>query len=293
MKRLAGGAIAAFMLIACLVAGSHLAAQGSPRPPQGAAAKNVATLRTADGHPDLSGLYVAGAGGAAGPARIDESGNVTVLLNTRDDNPITFERDGALMSRSNPNVPVYKPEFWEKLQALDDDAAHQDPSIYSCMPPGVPRMGPPSQIVQTPKQLIFLYQVGGASGAPGNTFRVIPTDGRPLPAKDTWEGTWQGQSVGRWEGETMVVESVDFNDESWLANQGYFHSADMKVTERFTRQGNAIRYQVTVEDPAVLMKPWVMNARTLTANTDPLALIEESLPCRERDFEHLVTKEHH
>jgi hypothetical protein len=91
----------------------------------------------------------------------------------------------------------------------------------------------------------------------------------------------------------MVIESVDFNDESWLAKPGYFHSADMKVTERLTRTGNTIRYQVTVEDPNVLMKPWVMNPRTLNLNADPLALIEESPPCREHDLEHLVTKEHH
>jgi hypothetical protein len=293
VKRLAGGGIAAFMLIVGWVAGSHVAAQGAPSRQQGAAAQNVTTPRTADGHPDLSGLYVLGAAGAAGPARSDDQGNVSVLLNTRDDNPITFERDSSLVKRANPNVPVYKPELWEKLQALDDDAARQDPSIYSCMPLGLPRMGPPSQIVQTPKQLIFLYQVGMASGASGNTFRVIPTDGRPLPPKDTWEGTWQGRSVGHWEGDTMVIESVDINDESWLDNQGYFHSADMKVTERLTRQGNAVRYEVTVEDPQVLMKPWVMNTRILTANTDPMALLEEALPCRERDFDHLVTKEHH
>ena len=293
MKRVAGGSVTAFVLMACWVASSHVAAQGAPGRQQAASAQNVVTPHTADGHPDLSGLYVAGAGGAAGPADIDDRGNVKVLLNTREDSAITFERDSSLVKRLDPNVPVYKPEFWEKLQALDDDAARLDPSIYSCMPLGVPRQGPPSQILQTPKQLIFLYQVGGASGAAGNTFRVIPSDGRPLPPRDTWEGSWNGKSVGYWEGETMVVESVDFNDESWLDNQGYFHSEDMKVIERLTRQGNTIRYQATVEDPKVLMKPWVMNARTLNLNRDPMALLEENLPCRERDLEHLVTKEHH
>ena len=293
MKRVADGSVTAFVLMACWVAGSHVAAQGAPGRQQAASAQNVATPHTADGHPDLSGLYVAGAGGAAGPADIDDRGNVKVLLNTREDSAITFERDSSLVKRVDPNVPVYKPEFWEKLQTLDDDAARLDPSIYSCMPLGLPRMGPPSQILQTPKQLVFLYQVGGASGSAGNTFRIVPTDGRPLPPKDTWEGSWNGKSVGHWEGETMVVESVDFNDESWLDNQGYFHSEDMKVIERLTRQGNTVRYQVTVEDPKVLMKPWVMNPRTLNLNKDPMALLEENLPCRERDLEHLVTKEHH
>jgi len=294
MKRLAGGCVVAWLIVMALwIAAWPLAAQGGAARPQGTPAQNVATPRAADGHPDLSGLYVAGAGGAAGAPDIDDQGNVTVLLNTREDSAITFERDSSLVKRLDPNVPVYKPEFWEKLQALDDDAARQDPSIYSCMPLGLPRMGAPSQIVQIPKQLIFLYQVGGASGAAGNTFRVIPTDGRPLPPKNTWEGTWNGRSVGHWDGETMVIESVDFNDESWLDNQGYFHSADMKVTERLTRQGNTVRYQATVEDPKVLLKPWAMNPRTLNANAAPMALLEESLPCQELDLQHLVTKEHH
>jgi len=294
MKRLAGGCVMATLVVMALwIAASPLAAQGGAARSQGTPAQNVATPRAADGHPDLSGLYVAGAGGAAGAPDIDDQGNVTVLLNTREDSAITFERDSSLVKRLDPNVPVYKPEFWEKLQALDDDAARQDPSIYSCMPLGLPRMGAPSQIVQIPKQLIFLYQVGGASGAAGNTFRVIPTDGRPLPPKNTWEGTWNGRSVGHWDGETMVIESVDFNDESWLDNQGYFHSADMKVTERLTRQGNTVRYQATVEDPKVLLKPWAMNPRTLNANAAPMALLEESLPCQELDLQHLVTKEHH
>jgi len=161
------------------------------------------------------------------------------------------------------------------------------------MPLGVPRIGPPSQIVQTPKQLIFLYQSGGAAGSPGNQYRVIPIDGRPLPPKSEWEGYWYGQAVGHWDGDTMVIEVVDFNEDTWLGNQGYFHSGDMKVTERLTRTGNTIRYQATVEDPKVLMKPWVMNPRTLNLNTDPLALLEESPPCSERDLSHLVSKEHH
>ena len=104
-------------------------------------------------------------------------------------------------------------------------------------------------------------------------------------------GAWTGLSVGHWEGETMAVESAGFNDESWLDFPGYFHSAQLHVTERFTREGNTIRYQVTVEDPVVLMRPWVINARTLRLNPDPKAELEEDLPCLELDRAHLVTKE--
>ena len=287
---LSGGVIVAIVIATCWAAGVRVAAQGAAaRQAAQKAAQSAPTPRSADGHPDLSGLWAP----TARPAEVDELGNITQLLDTRDGDPVKFERDSTITARMDPNQPVYKPEFWEKVQSFDDNGAASDPSVYHCMPYGVPRMGPPAQIVQTPTHVFLLYQVGGASGMPGNTYRVIPTDGPPLPPQDTWVGTYLGQSVGHWEGDTMVIESVDFTDGTWLANQGYFHSDEMKVTERLRREGNTIRYQATVEDPAVLLKPWVMNPRTLTLNTDPKALIEEALPCSERDLEHLVTKEHH
>jgi hypothetical protein len=154
------------------------------------------------------------------------------------------------------------------------------------MPLGVPRMGPPSKIVQTPTEMIFLYQNH-------NTFRVIPTDGRPhTPDKDL-EGTWMGESLGHWEGDTFVIDSVGFTDASWLDIQGYFHGENMHVIERIRRQGNTLTWQATVEDRDVFLKPWVMNARTVRLNPDPKAVLAEDLPCRERDLSHLVTKEHH
>ena len=81
------------------------------------------------------------------------------------------------MRRADPNKPLYKPEFWEKVQKLDQNGNAEDPS-FGCMPGGVPRMGPPAKIVQTPKELIFLY-VSPAAGGWGDTYRVIPTDNRP------------------------------------------------------------------------------------------------------------------
>jgi hypothetical protein len=288
-RPIASAAILATTAALCVTAGGRAAAQRPSREAPQRAAQSAPTPKTADGHPDLTGLWAP----TARAADVDASGNITQLLDTRDGDPIKFERDSSITARMDPNTPIYNPDSWAKVQDLDDNAAVNDPSTYHCMPYGVPRMGPPAQIAQSPTQLIFLYQVGPAAALPGNTFRVIPTDGRPLPPKDTWVGTYAGQSVGHWEGDTMVIESVDFTEGTWLANQGYFHSTEMKVTERLRREGNTIRYQATVEDPVVLLKPWVMNPRTLTLNTDPTALIEEALPCSERDLEHLVTKEHH
>ena len=120
---------------------------------------------------------------------------------------VNFERDSGLKQRHGPE-PMYKPEFWERVQHLDREGIQEDPTFH-CKPAGVPRMGPPAKIVQTATELIFLYQQG-------NTFRVIPIDGRPHDPIKSQDTTWYGDAVGKWEGDTLVIDIVGFNDESWL-----------------------------------------------------------------------------
>jgi hypothetical protein len=91
----------------------------------------------------------------------------------------------------------------------------------------------------------------------------------------------------------MVIDSIGFNSSSWLDTGGYFHSENLHVVERLTRNGNTLTWQVTADDPDVLLKPWVWEPRTVRLNTDPAAVLPESLPCSERDHLHYVTKEHH
>ena len=245
------------------------------------------TSRAADGHPDLSGVW----NGAANQ-RVTSSGDkVGLILAAREGTLVNFERDNTLMRRADPNKPVYKPQFWEKVQQLDQNGNNEDPS-FGCMPAGVPRMGPPAKIVQTPTEMIFLHVSGGAQGW-GDTFRVIPTDGRPHTPLEDLDGTWKGESLGHWEEDTLVIDTIGFNDTSWLDIGGYFHSENMRVIERLHRDGNTLTWQATVEDPDVLLKPWVMSTRTLKLNPDPKAVLAETLPCVERDLSHLVTKEHH
>jgi hypothetical protein len=153
-----------------------------------------------------------------------------------------------------PNKPEYKPELLAKVKDLSDKQGVLDPAFY-CKPQGVPRMGAPTQIVQTQGQVVFLY---GAS----NLFRVIPTDGRPHRADA--DPSYMGDSIGRFEGDTLVVDVTNFNDDTWLGSDGYFHSEKMHVVERLTRKGDVITYTATVEDPGVLAKPWTMTARDLT-----------------------------
>ena len=113
--------------------------------------------------------------------------------------------------------------------------------------------------MQAPTEVIFLYQKD-------NTFRLIPTDGRPhdpIRAKDL---TLYGDAVGTWDGDTLVIDIVGFSDESWLAWPGYFHSNNMRIVERLRRDGNTLTWQVTVYDDDVLAQPWEMTPDELDAS---------------------------
>jgi hypothetical protein len=167
----------------------------------------------------------------------------------------------------------------------------EDP-LFICQPLGVPRVGPPARIVQTANDVIFLYMGTGASSQPAD-YRVIPTDGRkhdPVRSQDVF---FYGHSVGRWEGDTLVIDSIAFNDLTWLDRGGYFHSDKMRVVERVRREGNTLHYDVTVEDPEVLAQPWVMNTRRVQLNTNPNAFLPEGQPCRDYDRDNMVTQIRH
>ena len=170
-------------------------------------------------------------------------------------------------SRFGPSRPVYKPEFWDKVQELDQWTNKYDP-IMTCQPMGIPREGTPRRIFQTANDITMLYTTSDYGGG-NREFRVIPTDGRKHDPKKAIEATYMGYTVGSWEGDTLVLDSISFVDSTWLARGGFFHSDKMHVVERLTRQGNEIRYEVTVDDPEVLAEPWVMTPRTLTLNTNP------------------------
>ena len=110
----------------------------------------------------------------------------------------------------------------------------------------------------------MLYGRGGDGGGGYSDFRVIATDGRAFDPQQTRQTKYTGHSVGHWEGDTLVIESVGFTPETWLARGGFFHSEDMKVFERFTRKGDQMLYEVTVEDPQVLLQPWTLKPMLLS-----------------------------
>lgn len=283
-QRFIVGSIGAVMA-AMALASVHAAAQSAP--PRQENASSAATPRRANGHPDFSGIWVqTRRGDEAIPAQLDQkTGNYTNVLPSRTNNPVDFERDAGIRLRVFPREtrPWYRPEHWERVQ-FNDIHGHSpkapDPA-FQCMPDGVPRIGLPQEILQTDKHMVFLYPLH---------IRRIYIDGRPHPPVERWIGTWFGHSVGRFEGNTLVISTVDFNGLEWLGWPGWFTSPDKKVTERMTRSGNTLTWQATVEDP-ILLQPWTTGPLTRQLNTDPLAELEEPLPCVEKDLAHIVTRE--
>jgi hypothetical protein len=103
-----------------------------------------------------------------------------------------------------------------------------------------------------------------------------------------------GYTVGHWDNDTLVLDSIAFNDQTWLARGGFFHSDRMRVIERFTRQGDEILYEVTVEDPEVLVEPWVMTPRVLRLNPNPDAgLLPERGNCEVYELEDITSQIRH
>lgn len=181
-----------------------------------------------------------------------------------------------------PNFPKYKQEFLAKVKDLSERQVEVDTALQ-CQPPGVPRIGPPAKIVQTAREVLFLYD-----DVNGSFFRIIPTDGRAhrkdLPA------SYLGDAIGRYEGDTLVVETVNFNEETWLSDNGAFHTKDLKVIERLRRVGDTVQYEATAYDPAVLVEPWKERTQTLWLTDRE---IEESPRCEDRDLDLIKDGSHH
>jgi hypothetical protein len=251
----------------------------SARPPcVGCSVDGKTMPRTAEGHPDLNGYWNGAAPNPNAPARGNAGAGAGRVMNRYPDGSIIFDfsteynEDNCIGricqedSCQDKNQPPYNAEWMEKVKKI---AATQfggttplDP-VHDCRPLGVPRAGiNGTHVVQTPQVITILYEA-----APYSTFRLIYTDGRPHP-KDLETSFW-GHSVGHWEGDTLVVDVVGLGDETWLGGGGAVgrarytsvHSDKEHVIERWTRNGDVLTYEATVEDPVALTKPWVITPR--------------------------------
>ena len=178
--------------------------------------------RTADGHPDL------GSGGVWLPAHVADLA-------------------------SDVNVPF---QGWSKAKFQANQLTKHNDLDVRCLPPGVPRItltARPFEIVQTPQRILFMYE-GGA-----HVWRQVWMDGRTHP-KDP-NPDWLGDSIGRWEGDTLVVDVVGFNDRTWLDDAGHPHTERLHVIEKFTRtDASTMKYEVTIDDLGAYMKPWTSSS---------------------------------
>ena len=102
---------------------------------------------------------------------------------------------------------------------------------------------------------------------------------RAHQAEKALEATYYGYSIGKWEGDTLVIDSTSFVDTTWLGRGGLFHSANMHIIEKLTRVGNEIRYDMTIEDPDSFIEPWVMPTRILRLNAAADPVISERANC--------------
>jgi hypothetical protein len=212
---------------------------GLPRTPSQA---QYAASRTPNGNPDLNGIWQA-VGSAhwdleAHPARhgpveaLGALGAIPAGLSVVEGGTIPYHEWAAEKRAENL-------ANWLKL----------DPAV-KCFMPGIPRatyMPFPFQIVQTPKSILFAYEFASTS-------RVVRMD---RPGSEALAPSWMGYGLGRWEGETLVVDVTAQVADTWFDSSGNFHSEGLQVEERYTAMGpNALRYEATIEDPKVFTRPW-------------------------------------
>ena len=262
----------------------------------------VVTPRLADGHPDMTGNWggpqgpIAGGGTRrCGPTQTPDGGiNPGTGCKTPKDNfwvdyewisPSRFGLTGNAGEVLKPSHPMYKPEFWDKIQELDQWTNKYDP-IMTCQPMGLPREGTPARIIQTPTDIIFFYTTSDYGG--GNMeFRDIQIDAGQKNAQGltleqarskSVEAYYMGSSIAKWEGDTLVIDSTNFVDTTWFGRGGLLHSAEMHMVERFTRKGDEILYQATIEDPD-LIEPWVMPDKILRVAAGAPRVIHERAFC--------------
>jgi hypothetical protein len=194
--------------------------------------------------------------------------------------------DFALYSPSRFGMltrPLYKVEHWDKVIELDMWTNKYDP-VMTCQPMGLPRQGPPRRIFQTENDITFLYGQFPDAGGGFPEFRVIPIDGRQHGPDAKYAAKYFGDTVGRWEGDTLVLDSIGFIDTTWIGRGGFFHSDKMHIVERLKREGDVILYDVTLEDPEVLVEPLVFPTRALRRNAGGGGIPSERGNC-ETDFE--------
>jgi len=207
--------------------------------------------RLPDGHPDFTGLWLPNSAGQGVSGRY----GVDPEARRQFDPKVTPEEP-----------PSFQPWAVAKMKSTTGTELELSKSSVNCMPRGVPAIWLQNpygtMLVHKPGLFVQLYEVL-------NNFRVIPTDGRPHAKYP--EPLFHGDSVGNWEGDTLVVDAISFDERTFIMPNGWFHSDELHIIERYSRPSmNYLIVQITVEDPKVLTKPWTSAPRRWTLANDKI-----------------------
>jgi hypothetical protein len=216
--------------------------------------------RAADGKPDLSGVWHVRPTSLAEMKRLFGNEIDAIALPGMEADTISKYAVNVLVD-SKPGESPMRPEAAEILSRNKPGANPAD----RCLPIGVPAAGLVSElnrIVQSPKMIVILYESDG-------THRQIHTDGRALP-KEIVQPAWLGYSIGKWERDTLVVETAGFNDKTWLDLMGHPHSEALRITERYRRRDfGHMDVEVTFDDPLMYTKQFAIKfTQDLQADSD-------------------------
>lgn len=244
MRRWVSGTVAAAVIgVAAL---GVVSAQTTPRP------STVRVPRTPEGKPDFSGIWQA-----------MNTGNWDIQSHAARQGPVyrlgaAFSVPAGLGIVEGDEIP-YKPEALKRKIENGRNWVKEDPEV-KCFLPGTPRgmyMPYPFQIAQSPKHFFMSFEFANAT----RIAYLDPKDPNATPTgPDDWNPAWMGVSHGRWEGDTLVVDVEDFNDQTWFDRAGNYHSDRLKVTERYSLlDANTIHYEATITDPEVFTRPWKMS----------------------------------
>ena len=268
------------LALSSLIAAAPLSAQwfhyptpGVPRLANGKPDLNAPAPRTADGRPDLSGIWL---DGNALPCPADLRDGDNCLEAT----PLPHE--AADFAYSLPGGLPYQPWTAALVKQRVADRSKDDPHAR-CLPPNFPRayaFPHLQKLIQVPGLLVILDEFNAS-------YRQIFTDGRPLPEDP--QPSWNGYSSGKWEGDSLVVETIGFRDDLWLDMKGDPMTSAARVTERFRRPnyGN-LEIQVTVNDPKAYTKPWTVTLyQRIKLDTE---LVEEICLENEKSVRHMTGK---
>jgi len=188
-----------------------------------------------------------------------------------------YTPDLAQASGKHPPFTPHGAQRWKDVDTKDDPTA-------VCLPVGPSRAftAPfPFQLVQTPKLIAFMFEYQ-------TIYRMIYMDGRPHPPDIMEYPEFMGHSIGRWEGDTLVIDTIGINERSWLDTAGHEHSGKLHLTERIRKlDDNRLEYKVTFDDPVFFTEPWSLT-RTFTRGKDTDRIMTYSCNENNKDVPHLV-----